>query len=124
MERVACYHCKSEICLTCAQQLFETTVYWCGFCGHHCLFPDLGEPSNIDHDITELEFHIRRMMQQFKPQITNSHGKLLSTAYIGLSFEICAELYGMGATITDFNKNYLDRLSNVKISKYKNHSHY
>ena len=75
-ERITCYHCKNEICLTCAQELFETTAYWCPFCGHHYIYPQLGKPSNIEQDMTELEFHLKRMIQQCKSYITDRDGKL------------------------------------------------
>ena len=117
-ERVTCYHCKNEICFTCAQQLFDTTAYWCGFCGHHYLYPNLGKPSDIDQDVTELEFHIRRMTQQCISYITDSEGKLIQhTSLIGLPLETCARFHQLGATIADFDEDYLQNISNVTKDK-------
>ena len=120
-ERVTCYHCKNEICFTCAQQLFDTTVYWCGFCGHHYLYPQLGKPSNIEQDVTELEFQIRRMTQQCRSYITDSDGKLIQhTKLIGLPLETCARFYQLGATIADFDEEYLQNMRNVTTQTYQN----
>ena len=118
-ECVRCYHCKSDICFTCAQKLFDTTAYWCGFCGHHYLFQNLGKPRDIEQDVTELEFHIRQLIQQCKQHITDSHGKLLPhTIYIGLPVETCGMFHGMGATIADFDEDYLQNMKNVDVRKH------
>jgi len=116
-ECVNCYHCKNDICFTCAQQLFDTTAYWCPFCGYHYLYPQLGKPSDIEQDASELEFQIRRMMQQCKSHITDNTGKLKQhTMLIGLPFETCAKFHQWGAKIADFDEDYLQNMKNVEIS--------
>ena len=120
-EGVVCYHCKNEICLNCAQQLFDTTAYWCAFCGHHYIYPNLGKPSNIQQDVTELEFNIRRMIQQCKSYITDSDGKLKSqTTLIGLPMETCVRFHQLGATIADFDEGYLHNIDNITITNPAN----
>ena len=117
-ERVVCYHCKNASCSTCAKQLFDTTPYWCGFCGHHYLYPQLGKPSDIEQAVTELECPIKRMTQQCISFITDSDGKLITrTSLIGLPLETCARFYQLGASIADFDEDYLQNISNVTKDK-------
>ena len=60
---IRCYHCRNEICLTCAHQFFDTTSYRCPFCGHQYIYHQLSKPGDIERDMTDLESHFQHMMQ-------------------------------------------------------------
>ena len=119
-KRISCYHCRNEICLTCAPKLYDTTPYWCPFCGHHYIYPQLGKPGDIERDTTDLDFHIQHMMLQRKSYITDSNGKLKPhTLSMGLPIETCAVFHHLGATIAEFDEDYFRNMGNVSIKKYK-----
>ena len=48
-----CYHCKTLFCMSCAQRLYDTTLYFCPYCCNHLIFPELCKPSGDYHE--ELE---------------------------------------------------------------------
>ena len=119
-KRINCYHCRNDICLNCAQQIFDTTAYWCPFCSHHYIYPQLAKPGNIELDTTYLDFHIKRMMIQCKSYITDNHGKLKPlTLLMGLPAETCAAFYQLGARIAEFDEDHYRNMGNVTIKKYK-----
>ena len=119
-QRIDCYHCKNEVCLTCAQQLFDTTPDLCPSCGRHYLYPQLGKPGDIERDTAELEFHIQRMIQQCKSYITDSNGKLKQhTLLMGLPIEMRTMFRHLSATIAEFDEDYMQNMDNISINKYK-----
>jgi hypothetical protein len=115
-ERQSCYHCRNPICMNCAQTLFDTTAYWCVICGRHYLFPELGKPKDINIDLEVLDVNIKRVIQKYKPRLTDEQGNLHPmTQYTELVPELKEVFKDLGATINDdFDGHYLSRMSNCQ----------
>ena len=57
---IACYHCKSMMCICCSQHLFNITAYWCPYCRNHLIYPETCKPSEYN---AELDDCIKLLME-------------------------------------------------------------
>ena len=99
-----CYHCKNIMCLGCAQQLFDTTPYWCPYCCNHLVFPEISKPSG--ECSAELDYCLQIMMAHAIP-----NGKVQPRVYIA-SLPVCniKRLCSLGASRNhNFEEMFLER---------------
>ena len=107
-----CYHCKSSMCGTCAQRLFDTTSFWCPYCQTHLLFPEISRPYEC-HD--ELDSTLNQLMDGF-----TKVGKLnMNTVKLGkLPTDTLHLLSELGARINSYVD--LDYMISRSIIKHHN----
>jgi hypothetical protein len=114
-ERIRCYHCRNSICVTCAQTLFDTTLFWCPFCGHHYIFPQIAKPTDIDIDTETLDDYLTYIIRHEKHHIVNDEGQLYKTFWISLAPNVLVKFALYGATVVDtFDEEFLPCITNVK----------
>jgi hypothetical protein len=117
---VHCYHCRNKMCLKCAQTLFDTTLYWCPFCCHHLLLPQIAKPRDVDDAMEELDEYLAYIIQHEKHNICDKTGRIHVTHWIGVSVETLTKFKFYGATIVDtFQTEYIHALPNAIIEKQK-----
>ena len=114
-ERLSCYHCKNAICLTCAQTLFDTTPFWCGYCGHHYLFPQIAKAKDIDTNTETLDDYLVYLIRHEKHHVLNGAGQLHKTCWISLAPNVLARLDFYGAIVVDtFDEELLPCITTIK----------
>ena len=101
-----CYHCKNIMCLGCAQQLFDTTPYWCPYCCNHLVFPEISKP--IGECSAELDYCLQMMMAHVVP-----NGKVQPQTYVA-SLPACNidKLCSLGASRNhSFEEIFVERMA-------------
>ena len=110
---VGCYHCKTMMCVSCAQHLFETTAYWCPYCCNRVIYPELCKPSGEYN--TELDHYIKLLMKHAIPD------DLVQPIAHVAALRPCTidKLCDLGVSRnSNFDEHFVERMAmNTKVSK-------